>query len=1121
MLTIANFTNPQNGTITNNEDGTFTYIPNANFNGTDQFTYTVTDSNGGTATAIVTFNINPVEDLPVAVLDSFSTLENTPITITNLLENDSDADGDLISLDSVTTPTNGNLIDNNDGTFSYTPNPNFNGQDSFNYTISDGKGNLTTGTVYINVGAVNQSPEVVSETFTTAEDTPIIFENLLANDSDIDGDQLTITEFNGVQNGTLVNNENGTWTYTPNANFNGQETINYTVSDGNGGLSTGTINLTVSPVNDAPTISPISDQITTQNNRTTPVSFIIDDVETDPTNLIVTASAANTALVQNINIQAGANNNERILSITPVAGQLGSTPITLTVNDGTTTTSQTFNLSVQAVPVATPDNAGPVFLRTPLKIPFAQLLANDSDADSPINFIGVSNAINGTVSLDQNGIITFQANANFSGTASFDYTISDETGNTATATVTIPVVSELSLSTIVTGVGLPVGVGGFGVFGEAAGDNAGWSVGGIQDLNNDGFVDLLVTARNADPNGLINAGKAYVVFGKTDGGLVSLTSLSAGNGGFAINGEIPGNQTGQQFSQEISAAGDFNGDNIPDLILGEPTISNGAGKTYIIFGKSDPLDTTAVNLSNISQGIGGFALLGETGGNATGNSVSDAGDVNGDGLADLIIGAPNTAIGSASGAGKAYVVYGTTNPSSINLTAVAAGIGGFAINGEFALDNSGASVRGAGDVNGDGFADVIVGARFNDSNGRSNNGKSYVVFGGPNVSTINLSSVAAGGGGGFALVGLNSNDRSGTSVSNAGDVNGDGLADVIVSSPGASANGITSSGKAYVIFGRTESGVVNLSSIEAGNGGFVINGAAANDYAGDTVRSAGDINGDGFDDLVVGAPRADQIIGNQILGNLGKAFIVFGKTDTAQVNLSSVVAGNGGFSLTGEVPGDYMGRSVRVAGDVNGDGFDDLVVGARNADVNGLGDAGKAYVVFGGNSTGAVSFQGTTGDDLLTGTTAGEALVGGFGNDTLIGNGGADVFYGGAGNDVIAISSANFLRVNGGDGFDTLRLDGLSLDLRAMSDSRLSSIERFDLSAVANNSLILTGREVLNLATISNQVVIDGVSGNTLTLADGVLTWQNSGPTTFNGSTYNLYRQGFAEVFVDPDITVL
>src|SRR6185436_154804 len=184
-------------------------------------------------------------------------------------------------------------------------------------------------------------------------------------------------------------------------------------------------------------------------------------------------------------------------------------------------------------------------------------------------------------------------------------------------------------------------------------------------------------------------------------------------------------------------------------------------------------------------------------------------------------------------AGRSYVVFGHSGTSAVDLSSVAAGTGGFMINGQCALDRSGESVAGAGDVNGDGLADLIVGAHQGDPAIGSEAGRSYVVFG-RSAGTVDLSAVAAGTGG-FVINGAFPGDKSGVSVAGAGDVNGDGLADLVVGA--SSYYGNDAAGRSYVVFGRTGSGSVDLTAVSEGTGGFLINGQCAGDYSRTRVAS--------------------------------------------------------------------------------------------------------------------------------------------------------------------------------------------------------------------------------------------------------------------------------------------
>lgn len=412
-----------------------------------------------------------------------------------------------------------------------------------------------------------------------------------------------------------------------------------------------------------------------------------------------------------------------------------------------------------------------------------------------------------------------------------------------------------------------VGVGGFVIDNFNSEAELGYSVSAAGDVNGDGLSDVVIGAYSQSSSGFFGSGRAYVIFGKSDGMPVNIPEDGDfENGGIAFIGEDFAGNAG--FS--VSAAGDVNGDGLADLLVGAPHgplknfSTDMSGRSYVILGRREP---GSINLSEITAGLGGFAIDGELSGNQSGFSVSSAGDVNGDGFSDLVLGAPYADFNGFD-SGRSYVVFGRRETSLITLSNIAAGTGGFPINGESQPGNSGFSVSSAGDVNGDGLADIIVGAPHASPSG-SVAGRSYVIFDKTSTAGVSLTEVASGSGG-FVINGetiYTDLERSGYSVSTAGDVNGDGLADLVVGDPNASPNGRLHSGRAYLVFGKTDTEAVNLSSIAAGTGGFAIDGEAAGDWAGHSVSTAGDVNGDGLADVLIGARNAD--------GGKGRSYVVF------------------------------------------------------------------------------------------------------------------------------------------------------------------------------------------------------------------------------------------------------
>ncbi|MEM8832106.1 MAG: integrin alpha, partial [Cyanobacteria bacterium P01_G01_bin.19] len=350
------------------------------------------------------------------------------------------------------------------------------------------------------------------------------------------------------------------------------------------------------------------------------------------------------------------------------------------------------------------------------------------------------------------------------------------------------------------------------------------------------------------------------------------------------------------------------------------------------------------------NGTNGFTINGIDQDDRAGYDISSAGDVNADGIDDLIIGAGFANPSGNLSAGESYVVFGKDSSfdSSLDLSSLD-GTNGFTINGIDRFDGSSRSVSSAGDINADGIDDLIIGAAGADPNGNRAAGESYVVFGKDSSFTSSLDLSSLDGTNGFTINGIDRGDLSGRSVSSAGDINADGIDDLIIGALGADPNGNLSAGESYVVFGKDSSfdSSLDLSSLD-GTNGFTINGIDRDDLSGGSVSSAGDINADGIDDLIIGAAGGNPS-GN---ADAGESYVVFGKDNSFDSSLDlSSLDGTNGFTINGIDRFDSSGYAISSAGDINADGIDDLIIGASGADPSGKAHAGESYVIFGKDSS--------------------------------------------------------------------------------------------------------------------------------------------------------------------------
>jgi cysteine-rich repeat protein len=1024
-LAIAILTQPAHGLATLVDGHRVLYVPAPDYHGPDALSYTIDDGHGGQATAELALDVASVNDAPVAAADAASLDEDTAATI-DVIANDSDVDGDALAIASITQPAHGAAAIADARRVQYTPAANYHGPDSFAYTVDDGHGGQATATVALDVISVNDAPVAADDAASLDEDT-VATVDVAANDSDVDGDALTIASITQPAHGAAAIADAHHVQYTPAANYHGPDALQYTIGDGNGGQATATLALSVASVNDAPVAAGVV--ASTFDDTSVVVALSASDADGDPLVLAIAAGPAHGTLgpIAGNHVTytpapgfAGADG----FSYTASDGQVSSAAATVAItvvrsvcgngvregvheecDDGNTTPGDGCEAGCKltcgsgtGADRATVDSvSGHCFVAydglshsyqeaaalcagfgghlptiasaTEDEVAFAAVRAGDSPWLGGDD-IAVEGAFHWTTGEPFGGYTNFLAGKpDNAGNADCLVYAAGGTWSDASCAATTGTLCELEVATPTPA----FATGGTGTRGVA-----------VADINGDGYLDVVATNPTSNTVG--------VLLGNGAGGFVLQATYPTGTGPAAV------------------AAGDFDGDGHPDLAI---------------------VNATANTVSILRGGAGGVFTAGTSFAIAAGATSIAVADFNQDGALDLAIAASATvqvfrgngaagftaltsvaitgvpasiAVGDFDRDGRPDLVV--TTPVAV-LVVRSTGAGTFGLPVSLAVSVTNRSVIAA-DLDGDGNLDLAV------ANGAASVsvwfGSATGVFGLPTTLTVAGTPlvVAAGdfdGDGGRDLVALTSGHATlfhgaartftqtgapvaigglGASVAVVGNVNGDAAQDLVV------ANATTST----------------VGLLLGGTGGFAGARALASG-TGATSTVAADFNGDGVADLAVVDPATSKVnVFLQTAGGLvqsstitlasgaGSSYAVAadfdgdGRLDLAIVNVTfssvSVVlgAGNGTFATPINVGVSSSPRRPAV-GDFNGDGRPDLAVptavGNTVTILNNLGSGrfGRAGDLPAGIAPAAAvvgDFNGDGKKDIAVATT-GEATV--------------------------------------------------------------------------------------------------------------------------------------------------